>query len=306
MRKFREIKSDLSILFCLAGEMVSMKGEDSYCYGCRNGKTLVSVFDGCGGSGSRRYENYTGLTGAYVASRAVAGVVQSWFETENGNPESLPGYIKRALNVCDAFGDKSGRLLGSLGLSFPTTAAGILAETDGKKLQVDCFWAGDSRCYMLDDTGLHQLSLDDVDCKDAYSNLSGDGALTNVISMNDDYRLNIKNISVKMPCILFTATDGCFAYMKTPMDFEYMLLETLLCAESIQAWKTSLNERILEFAGDDHTLCLAAFGFESFEEVKQYYTERAKYMYKTFVQNAGNTENDWKKYERDYYRYNRT
>lgn len=303
MRKLREQKDDLNMLFCLAGEMVSMKGEDSYAYASCGDKTLISVFDGCGGSGSRRYENYVGSTGAYVASRAVAGAVSDWFSNTNGNMECLPEYVARALNVCDSYGDKTGRLIGSLGLSFPTTAAGMVIDVHSKKTEAECFWAGDSRCYLLDDGGLHQLSRDDIDCQDAYQNLSGDGALTNVINVNGKYTLNRKKVTVKMPCVLFAATDGCFAYMKTPMEFEYVILETLLRSDNIEAWKMNLNAKILEFAGDDHTLCLAAFGFDDFTSVKRYFVERAKMMYSTYMQNNRDEQAGWKKYERDYYKY---
>lgn len=303
MRKIKELKNEPDILFCLAGEMVSMKGEDCYAYACNENKTLVSVFDGCGGSGSRRYENFEGRTGAYVASRAVAGSVSKWFSETDGNLADLAVYVSQALEVCRNFSDKTGRLIGSMGLSFPTTAAGIVISPNGKKADVECFWAGDSRCYMLDDDGLHQLSRDDVDGQDAFQNLSGDGALTNVISDTGKYNLNENKLSVRTPCILFTATDGCFAYMKTPMEFEYVMLETLLKSESIGQWKKYLNARILEFAGDDHTLCLSAFGFEDFEHIKQYFSKRAKDVYYTYIQTNQTDSANWKKYERDYYKY---
>ncbi len=300
----KQKNDQLSALFCLSGEMVSMKGEDSYCYGNSDNKTLVAVFDGCGGSGSRRYDNYSGSTGAYVASRAVAGAAKKWFEETNGDLNVLPRYIDRALDVCTGMGDKASRLMGSLGISFPTTAAGIVLEPQGKKIKADCFWAGDSRCYALDAMGLHQLSVDDIDSsKDAYDNLSGDGALTNVISATNQYVLNHKQVALNTPCILFSATDGCFAYVKTPMEFEYIILETMLKSDNIEQWKQNLNARILDFAGDDHTLCLAAFGFDDFMEMKRSFAERAKMVYMQYIQSTADERNKWLSYEKSYYMY---
>ncbi|MBR3943146.1 MAG: protein phosphatase 2C domain-containing protein [Clostridia bacterium] len=293
----------LSALFCISGEMVSMKGEDCYCYANTDEKTLIAVFDGCGGSGSRRYDNYSGYTGAYVASRAVAGAAQKWFEETGADFNGLPGYIDRALDVCTGLGDKQSRLMGSLGISFPTTAAGMVISGSSKKMTADCFWAGDSRCYALDGNGLHQLSVDDIDSKDAYDNLSGDGALTNVISASAQYVLNHKQFLLQSPCILFSATDGCFAYVKTPMEFEYIILETMLRSDNIEQWKQNLNGRILDFAGDDHTLCLAAFGFNDFMDMKRAFAERAKLVYAQFIQSGADERSKWLSYEKSYYMY---
>ena len=67
--------------------------------------------------------------------------------------------------------------MGSLGKAFPTTASVITGKTNGNKVDVTCYWAGDSRCYMLDANGLHQLTADDLDGQDAMSNLSNDGVM---------------------------------------------------------------------------------------------------------------------------------
>ena len=69
-------------------------------------------------------------------------------------------------------------------------------------------------------------------------------------------------------------------------------------------WKQNLNARILDFAGDDHTLCLAAFGFESFLGMKQYYAERAKLVYAQYIQSERDEREKWLSYEKSYYMYN--
>ncbi len=291
----------LCSLFCVAGEMKEKNGEDSYYYATNGNKVVVSVFDGCGGIGSRRYGNYSGKTGAYVASRAVCGGVKNWFETDGANPETIKLNIERALKVCDKFADKGGRLMGSLGKDFPTTAAITVATQRNGGIDAICYWAGDSRCYMLDYNGLHQLSLDDVDGEDAFSNLSDDGVLKNVITANFAFTVNRKDLQINHPCILFTATDGCFGYVNTPMDFEYLLLDVLTKAESIKDWQTKLNSSILKFAGDDYTMSVASFGFESFDALKGYFAQRKAIVEANYINTAVPVEQRWELYKKEYY-----
>ena len=233
----------ISAIFCVGGEMLFKNGEDSFYYAATNKESIVSVFDGCGGIGSRRYNNYSGKTGAYIASRAVCGGVKQWFESENKSTDTMYEYIKRTLEICDKFADEKGRIKGSLGgKTFPTTAAVIYTQGN----TATCFWAGDSRCYMLDSDGLHQLSDDDISGEDALSNISGDGVLTNVICSSNQFTLHSKKVKINRPCALFTATDGCFGYISTPMDFEYLLTDTLISSNSLVAWKRMLDAKISE------------------------------------------------------------
>jgi len=292
---------NLGALFCVAGEMKKQNGEDSYYYAAKDNKVIVSVFDGCGGIGSRRYENFSGKTGAYVASRAVCGGVKDWFENDNADPQTIKERIDRSLKICENFADRGGRLMGSLGKSFPTTAAISVVTTSQKGVDATCLWSGDSRCYMLNSLGLHQISRDDVDGEDAFSNLSDDGVLTNVITSNFPFVVNQKNISLSYPCVFFTATDGCFGYVNTPMDFEYLILETLMLSESVEDWKNRLSERILGFAGDDYTMSLAAFGFGTFVDMKNYFLPRAELVRTQFVESDLPVEEKWNLYRTEYY-----
>ncbi len=291
----------LSSLFCVAGEMKEENGEDSFYYATNGNKVIVSVFDGCGGIGSRRYSNYSGKTGAYIASRAVCGGIKNWFETEGANPETIKANIERSMKVCDNFADKGGRLMGSLGKSFPTTAAITVATQNVDSIDVACYWAGDSRCYMLDCNGLHQLSIDDVGGADAFSNLSDDGVLKNVITANFAFSVNKKDFRINHPCILFTATDGCFGYVNTPMDFEYLLLEVLTGSANISQWQSKLDEYILKFAGDDYTMSVAAFGFKSFDDMKGYFLQRKEIVKNSFINETVPVEQRWESYKGAYY-----
>ena len=273
-------------IFAVAGEMVPGKGEDSYYYATVENNSIVAVFDGCGGIGSKRYGNYSEKTGAYVASRAVCGGVKSWFEESPRQDEALKGYIKRALKVCDAYGDKGGRLMGSLTKSFPTTAA-MVCVLDG---EATCYWAGDSRCYLLDEDGLHQLSEDDINGEDALSNIFDDGVLTNVICSSKDFVLHKKTISLSKPGIFLTATDGCFGYLKSPMDFEFLLTRTMLSTKNILDWQTLMHANIREFTGDEYTL-------------QKSFSKRTAFVDQNYIKSPLPIPVKWQSYQKEYTKF---
>ena len=285
-------------IFCIAKEMIPDHGEDSFYYDSEENEFVVAALDGCGGSGSKKYENFSGKTGAYVASRAVCGGVKSWF-CESREDSELINFIVKSLDVCKGYADKAGRIMGSLGKAFPTTAAIIKGTMTKSGLKAKCFWAGDSRCYMLDVKGLHQLTKDDLDGQDAMSNLLNDGVMTNVISASAPFEIHSKEFTFDYPCIVFAATDGCFGYLNSPMEFEHLLLVSLVNAKNPYEWHKNLYDRMNEVAGDDFTLCVAVCGFKDFESLKNYYSKRIGKLAQML--NSGEDPVElWKSYKKSY------
>ena len=302
----KTIQPSPDFCFCTAGEAIAGRGEDAWYYNCTDAVSIVSVFDGCGGIGARRYENYSGFTGAFVASRAAAGAAEAWFRTGAELTEaSLRAAIDRALQVCGRYeGPRSG-LRGSLSAKdFPTTMALITAFIEGQELRASCFWAGDSRCYLLDGGGLRQLSLDDVEGSDALANLTDDGVLKNVINAGTPFRINERAISCQPPCLLFSATDGCFGYIPSPMQFEYLLLDSLRSAGSLEEWDARLGEAFRSCAGDDFTLCIAGFGFGSYAGLQHFFKDRVRKLETQYIEPLGRgvpAAELWSRYQKDYY-----
>lgn len=98
--------------------------------------------------------------------------------------------------------------------------------------------------------------------------------------------------------MLITATDGCFAYFSTPMEFEFLLLETLCKAKSPEEWKHLLFDRLKEIVGDDYTLMIVCIGFSNFQEMKKYYKFRLNQLEKndiTLIRYAQNNEKELQK-----------
>ena len=298
----KKAKQELNLIFAVAEEMVQNKGEDSFYYNVADENFIIASFDGCGGSGSKKYENYSGKTGAYVASRAVCGGVKEWFYQSNKG-EEIVEYIQKSLSVLKKYADKAGRIMGSLKKDFPTTAAIITGHSNQGRLEATCFWAGDSRCYQLDSDGLHQLTEDDLDGQDAMTNLTNDGVMTNVINASTSFDIHSKKLVFDKPSILLTATDGCFGYLNSPMEFEYLLTDTLSKSKNPLEWKMALNERMHEVTGDDYTLCVAAYGFGNFEEIKKCFAERNIHVAEKYINSQYEPSNLWNIYKKEYSKY---
>lgn len=290
---------ELNSIFSVAAEIKPGNGEDCLYYKAQESNFIIAALDGLGGSGARKYKNYSGKTGAYIASRAISGAIKSWYE-ESGSPIDLTGYLHKALSQCEKFADKSSRILGSIGKSFPTTVAMLTGKPAKNSLNITCYWAGDSRCYMIDKQGLHQLTDDDLNDEDAMTNLINDGIMTNVVTASAEFDIHIREINVTNPCILISCTDGCFGYLRSPMVFEYLLINSLVKSSNIKEWKLLLDSLFNEVAGDDYTLCVAICGFKDFSSIKDYFIRRNSEIYNKYI----NTDTDpnilWKQYKPDY------
>lgn len=308
---------DFGVLsFC--GEARKMRGEDCWYYGFCESMGMIAVFDGCGGSGARKRSCFDGRTDAFLASKTAAYAMDEWMQTYapfSGEAmaqaiEKLQEAIQKSLmDLMD--GEKDDELMRGF-LSFPTTVSAILiSQEEEKLLRVISVNAGDSRGYLLAPTGLYQLSEDDSDQPDPFEKLYHEGAINNLINGDKPFELKQKTYEILCPCILLCATDGCFDYVSTPMEFEGALLGTLMESDCIAQWEQNLQTLIGTVAGDDHTLCLTSFGFASFEELQKTFRSRYQMLEKEYLNMLWEASEDditlrrnlWKKYSKDYMKY---
>lgn len=266
-------------------------GEDSFVRALGAASAMIGVFDGCGGLGSRTYAGLGGHTGAYLAARAASGAAYDWFralaEAALSDPDalctSLRARLDAALAAVKAQGQNTLRVRGTMVRDFPTTAAIALAHMEDGGVTVEVLWAGDSRVYLLDEAGLAQLTDDDIDGEDALTNLSHDGALTNVIAADGAYSLHHKRIRLTRPTVLFAATDGVFGYIRTPMEFEWLLLRVLRDADTPALFSARLKAILAEVAGDDFTLSLMSFFFGDFDTLRRTFAPRVQLLERDYV-----------------------
>ncbi|MCI7098821.1 MAG: protein phosphatase 2C domain-containing protein [Lachnospiraceae bacterium] len=316
LRKTR-FKDKLDTIFLINQDIIENCGEDSYYCAYSKSSAIISVFDGCGGLGSRTYQSFKGHTGAYMASRVVSGAVHDWYHTFFNTEwtsrdqliDSINHYFTKAYDICSARELENLRIRGSMVRDYPTTAAIALAEDQDHEISVHVLWAGDSRVYFLDSRGLAQITEDDTDSEDAMDNLFSDGVLTNLLSSDRQYEIHYKNIKIDRPTVVFAATDGCFGYIPTPMEFEYYLLKTMLDSENPQIFRHQLHDYFAEYAGDDFTFGFMSFFYGSYEAMGKSFKERVKEMEREYICRLGDERNEkdaaelWRKYKPGYERH---
>ena len=287
-------------------------GEDASLYSINSQFALVGAFDGCGGAGAKKYANLQSKTGAYIASRAVAAAVKSAFCDMGIQPgaeavDPVHQRIDDTLQLCLNYLGDSSRLRSGIVKTLPSTAAFAVCRPWGSQILVDYYWAGDSRVYLLDEDGLAQLSMDDLTDPDPMNNLYNDGPMTNVVSKSKDYVIHHGNVLLEKPAIVFAATDGCFGYLKTPMEFEYLLLSKLLEAENPQGWERELDRYFDAIAGDDYTFTAVAMDFGDFDTMRRAFHQRAQSLYDEVICGIEGLELEekfklWNSYRQNYWR----
>ena len=306
----------VNAIFSAYQEKIPENGEDSFYFSLNDKAGIVAVFDGCGGSGAKIYPVFHNKTGAYLASRAVSAAVQKWFlmqcDNENSSviwdASSLKDRMLENLSLCEEYSasGESG-IQGSLSKKFPTTAAIATVKTEKDHFEINCFWAGDSRLYYLSSSGLAQLSSDDLNVTDAFENLTADGGLTNVISISKDFTIHQSHYSIFEPGLLFAATDGCFGYISTPMEFEYLILNSLSSSSSFEGWEKGLQDCFAQYAEDDFTLCGFVCGFDTFHKLKEGFSRREETLFKNYISGLEKKSYEgkralWETYSLGYYR----
>ena len=293
----------------LGREKIADHGEDAWVYDVGEDRVMVGAFDGLGGSGAKRYEAYDGRTGAYIASRAAADAADEWLRGGKLSEENLHRSICEELRAYKAgAGTPGGAVIkGSMTREFPTTVSVAVCRPAADGVTADFYWAGDSRGYILDETGLKQITRDDVnDADDILAQMDSDGVMNNLASLSKAWTLHRTRREHIPAGIAFTATDGCFGYVRTPMEFEYQLLETMCAAECVDDWQNRLEDMLRECAGDDFTLLGVIFGYGEFSAMQRRFRPRLEWLRKTYIEpleTAAPAEINamWLNYSQSYY-----
>ncbi len=287
--RYEDWLDQVSVLF---EERKTGEGEDSFYVSCAPGCAVAAVADGSGGLGSKRYATFQSHTGAYLGSRVVSAAVERWFTACGGRwtggqevARGLDGALRRGFQICRErlAGEVEDGGIGSLRRLLPSTLAMLALRRVGEETRLCAVWAGDSRVYLLDERGLCQLTRDDV-AGGGSGDLSIDGALENVLSADGDYVLHTVCCTLRRPCLLLAATDGCFGYLQTPMEFEYYLLHALTQSETPEGFERSLRELLHDIAGDDFTLAYASVGMGGdFAATRQRLLPRYEWMWREVI-----------------------
>ncbi|MBP3607585.1 MAG: hypothetical protein J6J11_04640 [Treponema sp.] len=250
---------------------------------------VTGVFDGMGGAGATEYTNKNGThTGAYIASREVKKICEEFIK-QNMDSEFNIDVLKQAIQkgldkTCEVWDIKPSGLRSSMIRVLPTTLAMIYAKRKEKGVHVMSYWSGDSRNYILAKNGLKQVSVDElVSAQDPLENLRNDAALSNCISQDRKFEITTKDCGVFFePIIIISATDGCFGYLKSPIHFEYLLLNTLINSNNIEDWKLEIINNLKDVSGDDFSISIM-FVENDFTYWKSIMKERFDFIKKLYI-----------------------
>ncbi len=282
-------------------EKILGKGEDAppTCLLSTEGQGVLAVYDGLGGAGSKTYPAHDAESGAkthsgaYLASRLAKQTVENFFElaAEEASESISPTLTQTLKQDFKDYQQKieqaPSRLRSKLIKTLPTTLAGIhyRASSEENLLEITSFWAGDSRCYILYEQGLKQISWDDLHGEpDALENLTEDATISNCVHAEGNFVLHEQVYFCDEPCVLITATDGCFAYLSSPAHFEYILLHTLMRSYyDGEDWKEKLQEQLCKYAADDVSLSLICWGFSNLNELKNRFYHRYQELTERFI-----------------------
>lgn len=284
-------------LLCVARASSPEEGEDSFAMRADASGAFLCVADGCGGLGSRRYPHLEQRTGAYLAARLVtrayAGFARETprlpFTPEEGERQRraleeaigamLSGFAQRHLPR------NSTRIVGSMQRELPATLCGACVMPGAAGWRELCFcWAGDSRGYVLDENGLHQCTRDDLrGGPDAFESLYRDTPLSNVLCAGETARVSMRRMRAPLPGVILLATDGAYSALPTPMEFEFLLVDTLLTAKSWAGWQRRLENRIGKWAQDDATLLLYPCGAEDLVALQRRLAPRRAFLQRNYI-----------------------
>jgi len=172
---------------------------------------------------------------------------------------------------------------------------------------VTCLPIGDSRIYFLSPKqGLQQLTRDDLTInKDAFAMIREDPPMSQYLTADfpaQDWQINFTSKTLEEPGCLLACTDGCFQYLRTPWDFEKLLLETLADSNTPQQWENALTQYYKNNKQDDVSLLLSPLGVETFKELQNIYQDRLHYLIQSYPSKASSEELQalWESYRTDY------
>jgi serine/threonine protein phosphatase PrpC len=275
-------------------------------------RVAIGVCDGMGGKSA----GYGGQTGGAIAAHTAAQIAQEFLREHEGQlgqnninslQEKIDGILtQKALHLPQSRvkSDLTDKKLGT------TLAVGIASKPQQEEgtFHLDVAWIGDSRVYLLSsEKGLQQLTNDDLkEPKDAYELIYNDPPMSQYLaaSMEPGWKIHWNSFEWEEKGLLIVCTDGCFQYLKSPWEFEILLLDSLAKSSNCDKWKELLMSSYESNKQDDVSLLISPVGFDDklcFTVLKSLYSRRLEFLKREYIQQDSATPQQlWEKYRLQY------
>lgn len=157
---------------------------------------------------------------------------------------------------CDVIGFQHEAKSDSMYL-LPSTMMIALTKRNRDKVNVVYLWAGDCRGYVWTKDGMKKVTEDHEEAE----------IMTNLISCSKDFYIDAKCVRVKVPCLIFNASDGCYKsenYISS-MDMELDILQALCANNNVVANETVAKTLCSVYSekgkhDDSNTISLVQYG----------------------------------------------
>ena len=274
----------LDCVVTVAHKPLGDQGEDAFAFDfTRRSLHAQAVFDGCGGAGAWRYPEFFDRTGAFVSAQTMARTFLDWvsgLDSALDDPSALAESFRAMAEA--TLKDLKGRaspmgVSGTLVKAFPSTASVALLRPAGEgAVELTALNVGDSRVYFLTPgQGLVQLTRDDTRGRpDPMESLRESAPLSDMLNADKPFAVKASRVVLPMPCAALCASDGMFGFLRSPMDFEHLLLDCLMRADSVSAFEQDLRDRVVAVTGDDSTCVLSFYGWGSLPDMKRALADR--------------------------------
>lgn len=253
-----------------------------------SGQNYAFVFDGLGGKGGRPRTNAAGereleakiasTISAKALKKLLGDRLSRWSDLIRSErrrasaPDEIAAEITVALN--DALQAAAKEWDAN---TLPTTISGwLIFPLPDKTFYALALWAGDSRCYTIDDRCMKLYSQDDTaenQRADAMEELmlSGSPAITNRLGVDMKVRLNHTSLIVDHRTLLLTCSDGIYGYVPSPMHLEFYL-RNLGVEDSVEQMVTVWNQFFLDsgLLQDDSATLEGIFVGENPDDLAQF------------------------------------
>ena len=108
---------------------------------------------------------------------------------------------------------------------------------------------------------------------------------------------------------MFAATDGCFGYTPSPMEFEYMVMDSITQSKSPAEFEHILKANFMDVTGDDFAFACMSFRYINYDNLNYSAQQRVQQLESQYIFQLRQGRTDelvhlmWEQYKLGYERF---